>query len=72
MVYTKALVAPSVCLFHLADEPDQWYVREVDESGNIVGNKKVQVGFSDGEYTCITGIPEGTLLDSGYGKFLGG
>lgn len=70
-VYTQALVVSTSCLFHLPEEPDAWYVRIVDENQNVIGNQRVQTGFSDGKYTCITGLAEGTLLDSGYAKIYG-
>lgn len=70
-VYTQALVANAQCLFHLSTDDETWYVRIVDENGNVLGTQAVQAGFSDGEYTCISGIPEGTLLDSGYAQILG-
>lgn len=71
-VYTKALIVPSDCLFRLPENPKQWCVRVLDNDRNAVGNQPVQIGFSDGEYTCVTGIEEGTLIDSGYAKVMGG
>lgn len=71
-VYTQALVVPSDCLFHLPEDKETWYVRTVDENRNAIGNQKVQVGFSDGKYTCVSGLAEGTLLDSGYARIQGG
>ncbi len=70
-VYTKALVVPNKCLFHLPGEDKTWYVRTVDEEWNALGNVEVSVGFTDGEYSCITGLEEGTLLDSGYAALQG-
>lgn len=70
-VYTQALVVPTDCLFRLPEESKTWYVRIVDANKNVVGNQAVQIGFSDGEYTCVTGVEEGTLLDSGYARILG-
>lgn len=69
-VYTKALVVPTGCLFQLPEDPKTWYVRIVDANKNVIGNQAVQIGFSDGEYTCVTGLEEGTLLDSGYARIL--
>lgn len=65
-VYTKALVVSNKCLFHLPGEEKAWYVRTVDEQGNALENVQVSTGFSDGEFTCVTGLEEGELLDSGY------
>ena len=70
-VYTGALVAPSKCLFRLPGDEKTWYVRTVDEEGNALENVRVSTGFSDGEYTCITGLKEGELLDSGYAAIHG-
>lgn len=70
-VFTQALVVPTGCLFHMEDDPKTWYVRVVDESDKAVGNQEVQVGFTDGNYTCVSGIEEGTLLDSGYARIFG-
>lgn len=70
-VYTQALVVPTKCLFHLPEDKETWYVRVVDENRNALGNQAVQVGFSDGDYTCVSGLAEGTLLDSGYARIHG-
>ncbi|MDO4565594.1 MAG: hypothetical protein Q4C04_08270 [Clostridia bacterium] len=70
--FTNALVISTECLFHLPESPNKWYLRVLDDGGNFVENKEVQVGFSDGEYTCITGIEEGVLVDSGYAAVMGG
>lgn len=71
-VFTDALVVPNNCLYRLPENPKQWYVRTIDANGNVIGDQQVQVGFSDGQYTCITGLSEGTLLDSGYAMIMGG
>lgn len=70
-VYTQALVVSSKCLFKLNNDPNQWYVRQVDSEGNVIGNREVLVGFTDGDYTCVTGLEEGILLDSGYAAIMG-
>lgn len=70
-VYTKALVVPNKCLFRLPGDEKTWYVRTVDEEGNALENVQVSIGFSDGEFTCITGLKEGELLDSGYAAIHG-
>ena len=70
-VYTGALVVPTKCLFRLPGDEKTWYVRTVDEEGNALENVRVSTGFSDGEYTCITGLKEGELLDSGYAAIHG-
>ena len=70
-VYTKALVVPNKCLFRLPGDEKTWYVRTVDQEGNALENVQVSVGFSDGEFTCVTGLAEGVLLDSGYATIHG-
>lgn len=70
-VYTKALVVSNKCLFRLPGDEKTWYVRTVDEQGNALENVQVSIGFSDGEFTCITGLKEGELLDSGYAAIHG-
>ena len=70
-VYTKALVVSNKCLFRLPGDEKTWYVRTVDEQGNALENVQVSIGFSDGEFTCITGLEEGELLDSGYAAIHG-
>lgn len=71
MVYTQALVAPTKCLFRQPGEK-AWCVRIVTEDGNLIGIQEIQVGFSNGEYTCVTGLDEGVWLDSGYAAVFGG
>ncbi len=71
-VYTQALVVPTACLFKIPEDETKWYVRVLDSQRNVVGIQAVQVGYSDGEFTCVTGLEEGTLLDSGYARIAGG
>lgn len=72
LVYTQALVAPVKCLFHQPGDSKTWYVRLVTENGNVLGTQKVQLGFADEDYVCITGLDEGVWLDSGYAAVFGG
>lgn len=70
-VYTQALVVPTNCLFRMENDPNTWYVRVVNENQVPIGNQEVKIGYSNGEYTCITGVEEGTLVDSGYAQIFG-
>ncbi len=70
-VYTQALVVPTNCLFRTENDPNTWYVRVVNENQVPIGNQEVKIGYSNGEYTCITGVEEGTLVDSGYAQIFG-
>lgn len=67
-VFYQALVVDIRCLFHLNGDKKTWYVRTVDANGKYLDNIKVGVGYASGDYVAISGVPEGTLCDSGYGK----
>jgi hypothetical protein len=66
LVYQDALVVNKNCVYQLEDG-GPYYVRTVDESGRYIAQLEVGIGYSDDEIICITGIPVGTLCDSGYG-----
>lgn len=67
-VFYQTLVIDSHCLFHLDGDVKTWYVRTVDINGNYLEDIEVNVSYTSGEYVAISGVPEGTLCDSGYGK----
>ena len=70
-VFYDTLVIDFRCLFHLNGDYDTWYVRTVDKNGNFLDNKKVNVSFTSENFVAISGVPEGTLCDSGYSKVAG-
>jgi|AGTN01.2.fsa_nt_gi hypothetical protein len=69
-VFYQTLVVDSGCLFHLNGDVKTWYVRTVDANGNYLEDIKVEVSYTSGDYVAISGVPEGTLCDSGYGKIV--
>ena len=71
-VYTNALTVDNSCLFQQPGSDRTWYVRLVTEEGNVLEIQEVQAGFSDGNYTCVTGLEENAYLDSGYAAVIGG
>jgi len=70
-VFANALIVDSRCLFHIDNDDRAWYVRTVDANGNFIDFVRVEVGYRNDDYATISGIPEGTLCDSGYGKIMG-
>lgn len=69
-VFYQALVVDSRCLFHLYGDVKTWYVRTVDANGNYLEDIKVEVSYKSGDYVAISGVPEGTLCDGGYGRIV--
>lgn len=68
--YSGVLMVDADCVYQRADRDDEtWYVRSVSQNGVFLDELVVQIGYSDGETVCVTGVPEGTYLDSGY-KFV--
>ncbi|HAL73561.1 MAG TPA: hypothetical protein DCM45_00540 [Clostridiales bacterium] len=70
-VFANALIIDSHCLFHIDNDDRAWYVRTVDSNGNFIDFVRVEVGYRSDDYATISGIPEGTLCDNGYGKIMG-
>jgi hypothetical protein len=66
LIYQDALVVNKNCVYQLEDGGPH-YVRTVDETGQHIAQLEVEIGYSNDENICITGIPIGTLCDSGYG-----
>ena len=71
-VYTNALTVDNSCLFQQPGSNSTWYVRLVTEGGDVLDIQEVHAGFSDGSYTCVTGLEENAYLDSGYAAVIGG
>lgn len=64
-LYEQVLVIESRCIYHKPGD-SKAYVRVVDYDGSFLREAEVTTAYSAGEYTCITGIDEGTYCDSGY------
>lgn len=72
-VYGKTLVLPVECVYQWEEgEDNPWYVRQVSETGIFLAEKEVQVGYSNGDVICVTGVEEGDYFDSGYKAIVGG
>lgn len=73
MIYRKTVVVPVDCVYQKVAGPNSpWYVRVVTADGLLIGEQEVDVGFSDGQMICVSGIEEGTYCDSGYKAVAGG
>lgn len=64
-VYRNCLTVESRCVYS-RDGGSTWYVRLVEKDGTVLGEQEVEVGFSQGGLTCISGVEEGRYCDSGY------
>lgn len=64
-IFHNTLVVPSNCVYKKLDD-SKYYVRQVSEAGEYLNEVEVTVGYSDGQYVCVTGVEEGTYCDSGY------
>lgn len=72
-VYRDAVVLPVACVYQkVPGENNPWYVRQVTESGMLIGEYQVEIGYSNGETICVTGISAGNYYDSGYKVVVGG
>ena len=72
-VYRDVLVLPVECVYQkLSGNGQPWYIRQVTKDGNIIGEIKVTIGYSDGDVICVSNVPEGIYCDSGYKALLGG
>lgn len=69
-VFPNTLVIDARCLFHLNGDEETWYVRTVDADGYYIDDIEVTVGYANEDYVSISGVAEGTLCDSGYGKIV--
>lgn len=66
-VYSQALVLEAKCVYQKEPgENNPWYVRRVTKEGYFVQERKVGIGYSNGELICVTGVSEGDYFDSGY------
>ncbi len=72
-VYQRTLVLPVDCVYQkTAGEGQPWYARQVNEAGIFIAELEVQVGYSNGDYVCVTGVEEGQCFDMGYKAIVGG
>lgn len=72
-VYSRTLVLPEKCVYQKEPgENSPWFVRMVDENGVFLSEIQVQIGYSNGEIVCVSGIEEGAWFDSGYKAVIGG
>lgn len=72
-VYRKTLVLPSKCVYQKnAGENEPWYARMVTEDGVFLMEMEVQIGYTNGDVVCISGVEEGAWFDSGYRAIVGG
>ena len=72
-VYYGALALPANCVYQ--KEPgdnNPWYVRQVTALGQYMAEIEVEIGYSNGDMVCVSGISEGTFYDSGYKVVIGG
>lgn len=71
--YSQALVLSKDCVYQkVAGDHEPWYVRQVTADGIFVGEIEVEIGYSDQDYVCVTGIAEGQYFDAGYAQFAKG
>jgi len=72
-VYRKTLVLPAKCIYQKnAGENEPWYARMVTEDGIFLMEMEVQIGYTNGDVVCISGVEEGAWFDSGYRAIVGG
>lgn len=72
-VYTETLLLDVDCVYQ--KEPgdgNPWFARKVSADGIFIQELEVQVGYSDGNVVCVTGVEPGDYFDSGYKYVVGG
>ena len=47
-------------------------MRQVSAQGLYMTELEVEIGYSNGDTVCVSGIAEGTFYDSGYKAVVGG
>lgn len=71
-VYRKTLVLPAKCVYQKeTGENAPWYARMVTEEGIFLMEMEVQIGYTNGDVVCISGVEEGAWFDSGYKAIIG-
>lgn len=72
-VYGNTLVLPSDCVYQKNEGEDEpWYARQVTEDGILIMEIEVQIGYTNGDVVCVSGVEEGTWFDTGYKAIAGG
>lgn len=72
-VYGNTLVLPSDCVYQKDEGEDEpWYARQVTEDGILIMEIEVQIGYTNGDVVCVSGVEEGTWFDTGYKAIAGG
>ena len=72
-VLVDQLVLPAACVYQkYADADEPWYVRLVSEDGIYLGERQVEVLYSNGDVFCLSGVSEGEYCDSGYAALMMG
>lgn len=72
-VYQQTIVLPADCVYQKTPgDNEPWYVRQVTENGIYIMEIEVQLGYTNGDLVCVSGITEGTYYDSGYKAVAGG
>ena len=51
---------------------EPWVVRQVTAEGIFLTEREIQIGYSNGDYVCVTGVEEGECFDMGYKAIVGG
>lgn len=70
--YMQALVLPMNALYQkTAGENEPWYVYRVKANGEADGEIEVTIGYSNGEFACVSGVKAGEYFDTGYGAIKG-
>lgn len=70
-IYQKVITLPLNCVYQ-KEGSEQWYVRQVTESGIFLAEIPVDIGYEIGNQVCVSGINEGDSFDSGYKAVMGG
>ena len=70
-VWRQVLVVDTACVYQKPGD-ESHYVRVLEESGELVGEKQVEVGYTNGTLICVSGIEDGTYCDPGYKVLVGG
>ncbi|MEG1560564.1 MAG: hypothetical protein RRY79_01530 [Clostridia bacterium] len=66
-VFESVLVVKTESVYQ-KDKDGPYYVRTTDSSGYVLTEVEVKIGYKNEEYICITGVPEDTCCDMGYGS----
>ena len=71
-IFYDVLVISEDCIYQKDVEADApWYVRRISSAGYFIDEVEVELGYSNGEEICVTGVQEGDICDSGYKSILG-